>query len=248
MGRSRSPAPTVIRPDSRNLTTVIPTTHMHTLLRKCRSITRYWRHNGSYLLVHKLSDDIFHGIRDWFISRAAKSPPLKLGKSPKLMGLSHIAFGHNFRCGKNLWLEAVTEYRGVSYDPRILIGNDVCVSDDVHIGSTGSVTIGDGVLIGSRVTIIDHNHGKYSGDMQSDANMPPSQRPLTSGKSVVIEDNVWIAEGVTILPGATVGRGSIIGANSVVVGAIPAYCIATGSPARPIRKFNHEQRNWIKWN
>ncbi len=57
-------------------------------------------------------------------------------------------------------------------------------------------------------------------------------------------DNVWIGESVSVLPGVTIGQGAIIGANSVVSKNIPAYTIAVGSPAKPIKKFNFETTKW----
>ena len=37
-------------------------------------------------------------------------------------------------------------------------------------------------------------------------------------------------------PGVTIGDGCVIGASSVVTRSVPAYHVAVGSPARPIRK------------
>jgi acetyltransferase-like isoleucine patch superfamily enzyme len=51
----------------------------------------------------------------------------------------------------------------------------------------------------------------------------------------VIEDDVWIGANVTVVDGVTIGRGSIIGAGAVVTTNIPAYSIAVGTPAKPIK-------------
>ena len=76
--------------------------------------------------------------------------------------------------------------------PLIRIGSDVRVNDYVHIGAVKSVSIGDRVLIASKVFISDHNHGAYGGDRpHSDPRVPPNDRPLVSS-AVVIEDDVWI--------------------------------------------------------
>lgn len=220
-------------------------TLVHMMIRKSRMARRYWRENGSYLLLCKAIESAAYSTRDWFISKKSNQP-LHLGKSPKLYGLSHITFGRNFRSGKDLWLEAITSYQGISYNPRIIIGDNVGLSDSVHIGSTCSIIICDGVLIGSGVVIVDHNHGIYTGEFQSSPDMPPSQRKLDSSRQVLIGRNVWIGDGVVVLPGATIGDGSVIGANSVVTGCIPANCIAIGSPARPVRYFDKYSKAWMK--
>ena len=42
---------------------------------------------------------------------------------------------------------------------------------------------------------------------------------------------------VTVLPGVSIGDGTTIGAGSVVVGDIPAHCIAVGNPCRVVKKL-----------
>lgn len=44
-----------------------------------------------------------------------------------------------------------------------------------------------------------------------------------------------------IMPGVTVGVGSVVGAASLVSKDIPAWCIAVGSPAGPVRYFAERQ-------
>ena len=66
-------------------------------------------------------------------------------------------------------------------------------------------------------------------------NEPPlSELPIKG--DTVIGNDVWIGQNATILPGVHIGDGCIIGMNSVVGSDIPAYTIAAGNPARPIRK------------
>jgi lipopolysaccharide O-acetyltransferase len=126
----------------------------------------------------------------------------------------------------------------------IKIGNNVEINDYVHIGAIQSVTIGDNVLIASKVFISDHNHGHYGTNNRHDSpDSIPKEREL-SYAPVVIANNVWIGESVSIMPGVTIGKGSIIGAMSVVTRAIPPYCIAVGSPAKEIKKYNFDTSNW----
>ena len=81
--------------------------------------------------------------------------------------------------------------------------------------------------------------------VDSSPDIAPDDRPLYS-KPVCIGNNVWIGENVCILLGVTIGDGCIIGANSVVNKDIPKDCIAVGSPAKVIKRFNRELNKWEK--
>ena len=103
----------------------------------------------------------------------------------------------------------------------------------IHISSVEKVVIGNGVLTGRRVTIVDNDHGSFTYD---DLKNPPIKRPLTHSK-VIIGNNVWIGDKVTITKGVHIGDGAIIAANAVVTKDIPAYSLAGGIPAKVIKKL-----------
>ena len=167
--------------------------------------------------------------------------------SARIMGLKYITLGKNFTAGKDFWLQAVDEYRGQTFRPRIIIGDDVSFSDWGHVGATHLVKIGNHVLFGSKCYVTDHNHGIYTGGAPSHPDLPPIERPLTEDSYVIIEDNVWVGDGVAILPGVTIGRGAIIATNAVVTKDIPPRTICAGIPARPIKKWDEEKGQWVKY-
>ncbi|HET9570345.1 MAG TPA: DapH/DapD/GlmU-related protein [Bacteroidales bacterium] len=158
-----------------------------------------------------------------------------------IRGKKFIHFGEGLTTGKGCRIEAIPFF---SKDILIRLGKDIEINDFVHIAAISSVTIGDHVLIASKVFISDIVHGAYGGNAQHDhPDTPPRDRPLTA-KQVVIEDNVWIGESVSILPGVTIGKGTIIGANSVVTKSLPPNVIAVGIPAKPIKKYNLTTQRW----
>lgn len=182
-------------------------------------------------------------VFDWLWTKAF-FPRARLLRRPYYMrGRRHIHIGRNFTTGVGLRLDAFPSQS--HHGNCIVIGDNTQFNDYVHVGAVKSVTIGNGVLVASKVFITDHNHGCYKGSGDQDSpDTPPIMRRLDSSP-VVIEDNVWIGELVTILPGVRIGRGSVIGSMSVVTQDIPADCIAVGAPAHVIKKYDRAKQQWL---
>ncbi|HCV43753.1 MAG TPA: hypothetical protein DGH68_09745 [Bacteroidetes bacterium] len=145
-----------------------------------------------------------------------------------------IFIGNNVMVRDGARLEAVKEYAGVEHDPILKIGDGVSIELSVHIGAANSVCIGKDVMIGGRVTIVDHDHGF------ADPTKPPSHQPLNVGK-IQIDDGAWLGENVVVCKNVHIGRHAVIGANSLVTTNIPAYSVAAGNPARVLRKYSSEK-------
>ena len=97
------------------------------------------------------------------------------------------------------------------------------------------------VLVANYVYIADNAHG------YEDVSLPVKQQAVVQKNHVHIGENSWIGEHVCII-GANVGKHCVIGANSVVTHDIPDYCVAVGSPARVIKKYDFNTRQWVKAN
>jgi acetyltransferase-like isoleucine patch superfamily enzyme len=164
----------------------------------------------------------------------------------RIRGAWDISIG-TLRAGNRISMEAVEFYGSQSFSPKISIGKGVCFSNDIHIGCTNRVTLGDGVLPGSHVYFTDHDQGIYAGDEPPSApESNPSKRPLTATGTVTLEDNVHVGEYVTILKNVRIGAGSIVGAHSNVTRSIPPYTIAAGNPVRPLKRYCQTSRMWVK--
>ncbi|MGV8813328.1 MAG: acyltransferase [Gelidibacter sp.] len=153
-----------------------------------------------------------------------------------LIGGKSIKIGKDFYCFKRLRIEAYEKHNGHLFSPEINIGDNVSINYDCHIGCINKITIGDNVLIASRVFITDHYHGE-SDDLK-ELMVAPNKRKLVSKGPVVIENNVWIGEGVAIMPNVTIGENSIIGANAVVTKSFPPNSVIGGVPAKLIKTIS----------
>ena len=202
--------------------------------------------NGWLVLGMRAGGSAVRRVRDALLARQLGTRGFHLGRTPRLLGLAHMAVGENFTAGNDLWLEAVTRFAGQVLEPELRLGANCNLSDAVHIGCASQVTIGSGFLCGSRVLIIDHAHGSYGVGVGagSDPCVRPNLRPLSPGGEIVIGDNVWVGDGAVILAGARIGDGAVIGANSVVNGVVPPATMAAGAPLRLLRRWDAETRTW----
>lgn len=161
-----------------------------------------------------------------------------------IRGKEFIKISKGFTTGRYCRIEAYpTDNKSIV----LSIGTNVQINDFVHITAMNCVSIGNNVLMASKIYISDCSHGYYEGkETDSSPEVSPINRPYKVDK-VIIEDNVWIGELVSVLPGVIIGKGTIIGANSVVTKSIPPNCIAVGSPAKVIKKYNFKSQIWEKF-
>lgn len=127
----------------------------------------------------------------------------------------------------------------------LFLGGNCEIGDNVHIVAYNNVSIGNNVLIASKVFISDTSHGEYN-NLDGGMNSPytaPNDRPLVMNPTI-IGNNVWIGENVVILPGSRIGDGCIIGANAVVSGVIEEKSIAVGIPARVVKRWSDKTNRW----
>ncbi len=111
-------------------------------------------------------------------------------------------------------------------DRRAEVGRRVYIGVGSYVASA---TIGDGCLIGSRVSIVG---GKRQHKFGPDGRLTPFD-PVEA-QQVRIGEETWIGEGAVLM--ADVGSRCIVAAGSIVSNAVPDGRIVGGNPARPIGK------------
>ena len=159
-----------------------------------------------------------------------------------IRGKKYIDFGKGLTTGTNCQIEV----NGNHDEYCLSFGDCVNIGHNVRIQCYEKISIGNHVLMGSRITIIDHSHGSYDGEFQDPPTTHPNDRELKSN-SIEIGDNVWIGDGVIIQAGVSIGKGCIIGANSVVTKSVPDECIVGVIPAHIIKRYNPETGKWDRF-
>ncbi|MFT8323620.1 MAG: acyltransferase [Bacillus sp. (in: firmicutes)] len=155
-------------------------------------------------------------------------------KPLKLTNVKNIKIKENVRIDDYTWLLTLQVKENA---PELIIENNTNIGHFNHITCVDKVHIGQNVLTADKVYISDNYHD------YENINIPINDQEVKSKKRVYIGDNTWIGENVSIIS-CSIGRNCVIGANSVVTKDIPDYCIAVGSPARVIKKYNFETKKW----
>lgn len=119
----------------------------------------------------------------------------------------------------------------------IIIGDRCAVTSRVKL--VGPVTLGNLVTIGSgaQITGLTHNF--------EDVTRPIKEQGV-SANITVVEDDVWIGGNSVIIQGLRIGTHSIIASGSVVTRDVPPYSVVAGNPAKVIKQYNFETKQWEK--
>ena len=208
-------------------------------------LRRYMSENGMALLLLELMRWLMTRVRSALFRRILKAKGLIIGRNVRILGARFLKVGSDFRCGDDIWIEALQLPGKDAPRPILDIGDRVSISRWVHIACVNRILIGDSCLIGSKVLISDHNHGRYAGHGQSDPSTRPNDRELSSGGPVIIGKNVWIGDNAVILGSVEIGDGAIVAANAVVIKSVPSNTIVAGIPGRVVKRFDPLSSTWV---
>ena len=155
----------------------------------------------------------------------------------RVSNYKNIFIGDNVLIKKNARIQPVLRWGNTNYSPQMIFEDGVVVEQNFHITCAKKVVIGKNSSINCNVLITDIDHD------YSDVSKPILQQDLIVTETVIGEDCL-IGAGAKIMAGSKIGKHSIIGANAVVTSNIPEYCVAVGIPARVIKKYNFEKKEW----
>lgn len=175
----------------------------------------------------------------WWVSnfRSYKT----LGKSSyidrplRIDGPENISIGKHVTVKYKTWLASMPQTD--TQQSNLVIEDGSIIGNFNHIFATHEIRIGKRVLIADKVYISDNVHTYI------DPGTPVMDQPIKQLNKVSIGDGTWIGENVSII-GASIGKNCVIGSNSVVTKDIPDFCVAVGSPARIIKRYNPANKIW----
>ncbi len=159
-----------------------------------------------------------------------------LQKLLRIEGKENISIHKGVIIQKMTWIAAMPLTKAEKCN--LSIGEGTIIGHFNHIFATGEIEIGKNVLTADKVFISDNQHDYRQ------TNIPILSQGIIQLPKVTIGDGSWIGENVCIM-GASIGRNCVIGANSVVTRDIPDYCVAVGSPAKVIKKYDFSINEWL---
>lgn len=192
---------------------------------------------------------IFYRIKNKFYSIFFKlfiSPFFgSFGKNSRIISPSGIEGIENIHIGNNVYIADGTllATKLIKRDKgcHLEIKDECNIGKNNHIYATSSIIIEEGVLTANNVYISDNSHS------YQDIDEPIKAQSLEQLNKVIIGKGCWLGQNVCI-HGVKIGEGCTIGANSVVNKDIPSYCVAVGSPARIIKRYDSSKGIWRKTN
>ena len=180
----------------------------------------------------------------YIVQRIFFRPTCIMGNGTRLLSTARIR--NALHDAKRIRIGAHSIIRGelllFAHGGDISIGDWCYIGEGARVWSSGSVHIGDRVLISHNVNIFDslthplnarqrHAQFKEISQFGHPRSIDLGERPVT------VNNDVWIGANACVLRGVTIGEGAIVGAGSVVTHDIPPFTIAAGNPACVIREL-----------
>ncbi|PVH25605.1 DapH/DapD/GlmU-related protein [Sphingobacterium corticibacter] len=156
-----------------------------------------------------------------------------IGKPIIILGARNISIGKKVRIFPHVRMECHGS------KSSIYIEDEVGIAQNVHITSGAKLRIGRSstILANVFITNIDHQYSQVDMKVLDQS---------WNVKETIIGENCFIGIGACIQAGTILGKQCIVGANSVVRGSFPDYCVIVGTPARVVKRYNFETKNWEK--
>lgn len=168
---------------------------------------------------YSATDFVVNGIfiNTYFLIKYFPSPFGDLLRVNFLRLFTKVGRQTSIRDGVSVW-----------YPHRLKLGERVSINEGSYLGAFGNLEVGDGTMIGHKVSITTSEH-----------RIPKRSETLRSSgieaRSVKIGEDVWLGAHAVVLGGVTIGNGAIVAAGSVVTKDVAPFAIVAGVPAKVVR-------------
>jgi acetyltransferase-like isoleucine patch superfamily enzyme len=160
----------------------------------------------------------------------------------RLLFRNHLRIGKNTVIRPDSYISPLQVYRDQKFNSEISIGDGVYIGNHVFLVAIDSIRIEDACVLSEYVYITDNQHG-----LSPDGGLIMEQ-PLESKGPVHIGKYCFIGFRACIMPGVNLGEHCVVGANSVVTRSFPPYSMIAGAPAKLIKVYSSQLKQWQSVN
>ena len=161
--------------------------------------------------------------------------PSYIGKPIFISNFKRIFIGKRVRIFPSARIEVIDNTSSIT------LKNNISIGQNFHIvsGDSQNLVIGKNTTISANVFItnIEHNY--------QDIDKHILEQSLVSGNTI-IEENCFVGYGAVIQAGTILGKQCIVGSNAVVRGTFPDYSVIVGAPAKVVKRYDIEKKEWRK--
>jgi acetyltransferase-like isoleucine patch superfamily enzyme len=200
-----------------------------------------WRELGFSWLRLKVWSRFLSALKHSFAERGSG---VVVDCSALVYGSRFITVGDGAWIQRQAWLNVgLVAMDAPPSGPILRVGKRVHVGPRTTLSAMREVIIEDDVLFGMGIYVSDHiySYQDIAVPIKDQGHAPPGRVRIGQG-AWVGTNAVIIANGIDL----TIGKGSVISANSVVTESIPDYCVAAGSPAKVVKRWDPAARMWTR--
>lgn len=142
----------------------------------------------------------------------------------------------NVRIGDGTHIDSYVKIEGGG---PVAIGSYNHIASFTILAGRGGLTTGDyvGISAGSMLySASNHYTDRLTDTYFIMSACAPADLQFVKEQPVVMEEHSFIGMNTIVLPGVRIRRGVVIGAGSIVTEDVPAWMVAVGTPARPIKE------------
>ena len=164
-------------------------------------------------------------------------PFARVALSARLIGMRSIAIGRNTLVSSRTWLNVNHPARGLK---SIIIGNNCIIGENNFLSSGRLIEIGDYVITAKDCAFLGSTH------VYSDPCVPYGWSETSDRDTISVGTNCFFGYGAQVIGNVSIGRGSVVGANAVVRTDVPPFSLVVGDPASVIKRYNFNEKKWIR--
>lgn len=154
---------------------------------------------------------------------------VRIHPSCVLVGCERMSIGSHVR---------IDPFCIITIGTRLVVGDYVHVAGHVTLAGAGAIVVDDHANVSHGAKLLASSDlfaaGGIAGPLVPDAYRRVDHAPVTVGRHAIV------GAGSVLLPGALLAEGAALGALSLLKGAVPAWTVNAGVPARQVGRRDRD--------